>query len=83
MAYCGLHKQTFPDDEDCPFCIGDRQIDDDCGEFDEGESFEDCHMDRTGACGKAGSEECEFECPYRADQRERELRVPEGREKGI
>jgi hypothetical protein len=33
-------------------------------EEDEFESF-DCHMDRHGACGKAGSEECEFECPYR------------------
>jgi len=34
---------------------------------DEFESF-DCHMDRRGACGKAGSEECEFECPYRRMQ---------------
>ena len=25
----------------------------------------DCHMDRNGFCGKAGSEECDFECPYR------------------
>jgi hypothetical protein len=36
---------------------------------DEDEDFLDCHMDRSGACGKAGSEECEFECPYRAQQR--------------
>lgn len=28
------------------------------------ESEFDCHMDRHGGCGKAGSEECEFECPY-------------------
>ncbi len=28
----------------------------------------DCAMDRTGACGKAGSEECDFECPYMAEQ---------------
>jgi len=38
-------------------------------EEDEFDSF-DCHMtlDRRGkplGCGKAGSEECDFECPYR------------------
>lgn len=32
-------------------------------EEDEFESF-DCHRDRQGYCGKAGSEECEFECPF-------------------
>jgi hypothetical protein len=37
--------------------------DDDEEEEDEFESF-DCAMDRNGYCGKAGSEECEFECPY-------------------
>jgi len=37
-------------------------------DFDEDEYF-DCAMNRRGNCGKAGSEECEFECPYRADQR--------------
>jgi len=37
-------------------------------EEDEYERF-DCHMDRHGACGKAGSEECEFECPFRRMQR--------------
>lgn len=31
---------------------------------DEFESF-DCHRDKSGECGKAGSEECEFDCPYR------------------
>ena len=29
------------------------------------EALMDCHMDRNGICGKAGSEECDFECPYR------------------
>jgi hypothetical protein len=33
-------------------------------EEDEFESF-DCHLGRDGICGKAGSEECDFECPYR------------------
>lgn len=33
---------------------------------DEEEEWEfDCGMDRHGHCGKAGSEECDFECPYR------------------
>lgn len=40
--------------------------DDDWEEGDEEDEFEsfDCHMDRQGYCGKAGSEECEFSCPY-------------------
>jgi hypothetical protein len=24
----------------------------------------DCPLDRAGHCAKAGSEECEFECPF-------------------
>jgi hypothetical protein len=35
-------------------------------EEDEYESF-DCHMGRDGLCGAAGSEECDFECPYMRD----------------
>jgi hypothetical protein len=39
--------------------------DEDDGEL---EDAVDCHMDpSTGQCGKAGSEECDFECPYRAE----------------
>lgn len=30
---------------------------------DEYDSF-DCAMDRHGNCGKAGSEECDWECPF-------------------
>ena len=34
---------------------------------DEDDPYEalDCAMDRQGNCGKAGSEECDWECPYR------------------
>jgi hypothetical protein len=33
---------------------------------DDGSEFEfDCARDQHGFCGKAGSEECDFECPYR------------------
>ena len=37
--------------------------------YDEEEPFDcdddfDCGMDSRGNCGKAGSEECEWECPY-------------------
>ena len=41
--------------------------DDDEGEIDdlEEEGYFDCHLDLQGYCGKAGSEECDFECPYR------------------
>ena len=41
----------------------DGEFEDD--DLDEEDDSFDCHMDRNGACGKAGSEECEFECPYR------------------
>ena len=37
----------------------------DCDEADCEFSWPfDCHLDKHGNCGKAGSEECEFECPY-------------------
>lgn len=40
--------------------------DPDFDETDEDEEWEfDCGMDRDGLCGKAGSEECDFECPFR------------------
>lgn len=35
---------------------------------DEDEFF-DCSMGPDGYCGEAGSEWCEFECPFRARQR--------------
>lgn len=38
------------------------------GDEDEEWPF-DCGMDRNGNCGYAGSEECDFECPYRAEER--------------
>jgi len=42
--------------------LGAWDIDDEPESDDE--EF-DCGMDRHGNCGKAGSEECDFECPYR------------------
>lgn len=41
-----------------------EEYDDGDDDLDEEEDF-DCHMDNNGFCGKAGSEECEFDCPYR------------------
>lgn len=39
----------------------------DDGFDDEDEEDFDCHADfTTGYCGAAGSEDCEFECPYRS-----------------
>jgi len=47
----------------------DYEWDDDNEEYDDGdEDWFDCHMTADGLCGMAGSEECEFECPYRQDQ---------------
>lgn len=44
----------------------DPDVDEPQDDFDdESDELEfDCHMDRNGDCGAAGSEECEFECPY-------------------
>lgn len=52
-----MNDDSWLDDE--PDC------DDPEWEEDEDEFF-DCHMDRSGQCGMAGSEECEFECPVMA-----------------
>ena len=49
---------------------------DDEGDFEDEWEF-DCHMGRDGLCGAAGSEECEFECPYRADELRRILKKKE------
>jgi hypothetical protein len=46
----------------------DTQESDDGYPYDDEDSDEvsdfDCGMDRHGFCGKAGSEECDWECPY-------------------
>lgn len=42
--------------EDEPYC--------DMDEFEDYEPDFDCSMDSDGNCGAAGSEDCEFECPY-------------------
>lgn len=59
------HEPDEPE-SDCVPDFTDDEYDDD--EYDDGtEDWEpefDCGMDRSGGCGKAGSEECEFECPY-------------------
>lgn len=51
----------------------DRTLEDTSGypfdeEDNEDEDEFDCHLDQHGSCDLAGTEECEFECPYR-DQR--------------
>ena len=51
---------TDPDDDE----DYDNGYDDD--PLDEYEAF-DCGMDRDGNCGKAGSEECDWACPYSRD----------------
>ena len=40
-------------------------------EDDDEDEFFDCKMGPGGYCGAAGSEDCEFECPYRRLQDER------------
>jgi len=53
-----------PDDGVCPGCGG---TDGACDCFDDDDAdllsdWPDCHM-HNGSCGKAGSEECDWECP--------------------
>jgi len=51
----------------------EEYFDDD--EYDEGDWEEewdfDCGADQTGACSMAGSEDCDFECPYREEMNRR------------
>jgi hypothetical protein len=58
MSYDGAYENDYPPFNDI-YDEGYRDDDD----FDEEEEF-DCGMDRSGYCGKAGSEECDWECPY-------------------
>jgi len=55
----GGERKTMIDDLDDP----------DIEDMLDDERLFDCGMDRQGNCGKAGSEECEFECPYRNAKR--------------
>ena len=51
--------------------MNDQQNQCDFGYYEDSEEGSDeklefdCFMDQSGQCGKAGSEECDFECPYR------------------
>lgn len=53
-------RGDFDEDEQDDFDYYDGLPDD----VDPYDAF-DCAMDRHGNCGKAGSEECDWECPYR------------------
>lgn len=65
---CGSHVNGFWCHDCCPHPYDhddDYPYDDEDNEPDDPYENFDCHMDSRGSCGKAGSEECEFECPYR------------------
>lgn len=76
----GMHGRVY---QVCHACIdkenaryaeelNDRHDDDPFDEDDCGWEYEDefdCHMTADGSCGAAGSEDCEFECPNRRQQR--------------
>jgi len=76
VTLCGFDKEFYES------CIAeepdyDREYDD----FDDDEFF-DCAMDRSGQCDKAGSEECDFECPIMADIHRKEARKRLATQKG-
>jgi len=68
---CGVAESTV--DGLCSSCYNYQHSFEESDEYelDEYEAF-DRHMGRDGLCGAAGSEDCEFECPYRRDQYARE-----------
>lgn len=45
--------------------IPDFDFDDDYEDEDDFDPADDCMLGDDGQCGAAGSEWCEFECPYR------------------
>ena len=48
----------------CAACIADdMDYDPDVDEYREFDEFDDCGMMSDGQCLKAGSEECDWECP--------------------
>jgi hypothetical protein len=74
---CGADDSSY--DGLCSKCYdAQHSFDDSDNEYepDEYEAF-DCHMGPDGLCGAAGSEDCEFECPYRRDQYARERAAKE------
>jgi hypothetical protein len=57
----------IPDEEPCFDCGCDPCRCDDPPEPETEEDVYfavDCHLDRNGYCGKVGSEECDFCCPF-------------------
>lgn len=66
LACCGDNTNGFWCSDCCPHPYDESDdgypYDDEDNEDDPFENF-DCHMDRHGNCGKAGSEECDWECP--------------------
>lgn len=65
-------------DENDPADWEDSPDFDDCE--DEDDAVYDCAMQADGNCGKAGSEECDFECPLR-DEADLRLARSKGRKK--
>ena len=64
----GLPYDNYCEECDPYWADGDERECDHCGKSDcDGMcAGSDCMRDpETGMCGKAGSEECDFECPYR------------------
>lgn len=46
--------------------LPDDYFEEDYDDWDEEDEWPfDCGMDQHGNCSMAGSEDCEFECPYR------------------
>ena len=49
--------------------MNDDDFDDDFDELDEDDPADDCMLMDDGQCMAAGSEWCDFECPYRDSER--------------
>lgn len=69
-CYCGKPIFCIECESCCDHCMCEPGMDPD----EEDGDYLDCHMGPDGLCGKAGSEECDFECPYMDEQRIREMK---------
>jgi hypothetical protein len=49
------HDTNYCDDDDRDY---------DSLDADDDEDYFDCHRGKDGSCGLAGTEECDWECPY-------------------
>lgn len=72
QAQWGFDEIQFQQCDCCGWPDNDDDLDDDYDNYDDDEdeierAMDECSKMPDGYCGAAGSEYCEFECPFRDD----------------